>query len=50
MISTPQVIDGVETEDVTLQCSARGKPAVEYEWVNHRRQDLSVLERHTVDK
>lgn len=48
--SGPQIIEGVETESVFLQCSAIGKPPPEYEWVNHRKQDLSVLERHTVDK
>lgn len=50
LTSEPQIVEGVESESVTLRCSAVGKPPPEYEWVNHRHQDLRVLERHTVDK
>lgn len=48
--STPVEMEGVESESVTFQCSASGKPPPEYEWVNGRGQPLENLERHTVDK
>ncbi|CAL8091779.1 unnamed protein product [Orchesella dallaii] len=50
LTSEPEVLEGVEAESITFSCTASGKPAPEYEWVNHRKQDLRVLERHTVDK
>ncbi len=48
--SEPEEIEGVEDEAVTLHCSATGKPVPEYDWVNHKHQDLRHTERHTVDK
>ncbi|CAL8091774.1 unnamed protein product [Orchesella dallaii] len=50
LTSNPEEVEGVESESVTLQCSATGKPSPEYEWVNDQRQDLRMLERYTVDK
>jgi len=50
MISDSVDLEGVEGESAHFACLATGKPAPEYEWVNHRHEDLSRLERHVVDK
>lgn len=50
MVTQPQLTEGVEKESVTLECLATGKPEPQYDWVNHKGQDLRHLERHTVDK
>lgn len=50
LTSEPENLEGVEGESISFRCSATGKPEPEYEWVNHKHQNLRVLERHTVDK